>query len=167
MAGPMAAGAAGLSILYQGHLFADYFQIYLRDEAYPDLPDGYTDEAIAGRLMAARHAVILHTARNMTVPLRVEWHDRRPALDLDSYQHIAEAGFECPSGQLVLAGLTDYAPTAQRLSVKAGRLGVRASLSGLDSLSEDGLDGDDRYLLQLWFGAEPDGVRVLKAWPGR
>jgi hypothetical protein len=154
-------------ILYQGNLLADYFQICLRDEAHPDLPDDYTDEAIARRLVAGPHAVILHTARNMTVPIRVEWHDQRPKVDLDAYQHVVEARLDCPSGQLVLAGLTDYYPTAPRLSVKAGPLGVRASLSGLGTLSEDGLEGDDHYVVQLWPGAEPEGVRVLKAWPGR
>jgi hypothetical protein len=153
-------------VIYQGKILADYFQIYLRDESHPDLPDDYTDEAIVRRLVAGPHAVILHTARNMTVPIRVEWHDQRPTLDLDAYQHVVEASFACPSGQLVVAGLTDYDPTAPRLSVKAGLL-VRASFSGLDTLSEDGLEGDDRYLVQLWLGTEPEGVRVLKAWPGR
>lgn len=166
MTRPVSAGAAMLKVLYQGNLFADYFQIYLRDEAHPILPDRYTDEEIARYLMAGPHAVILRTARNMTVPIRVEWHDKQPAIDLDAYQHIVEARFDCPSGQLVLAGLTDYDPAAPRLSVKAGPLGVRASLSGLDTLSENGLDGHDHYLMQLWPGAEPEGVRVLKAWPG-
>ncbi|CUX53479.1 hypothetical protein AGR4B_pAt20147 [Agrobacterium tumefaciens str. CFBP 5621] len=104
MTRPVSAGAAMLKVLYQGNLFADYFQIYLRDEAHPILPDRYTDEEIARYLMAGPHAVILRTARNMTVPIRVEWHDKQPALDLDAYQHIVEARFDCPSGQLVLAG---------------------------------------------------------------
>ncbi|MCW5706967.1 hypothetical protein [Shinella sp.] len=167
MTGSPGAHAAMLEVLYEGNLFADYFQIYLRDEDHPDLPDVYTDEAISRRLMAGPYAVILHTARNMTVPIRVEWHDQRPALNLDAYQHVVETGFDCPSGQLVLAGLTDYDPTAPRLPVKAGPLGVRASFSGLDTLSKDGLEGDDQYLVQLWSGDEPEGVRVLKAWPGR
>lgn len=154
-------------VLYQDGLFADYFQIYLRDEAHPDLPDDYTDDAIARRLVAGPHAVILHTARNMTVPVRVEWHDQRPAPDLEACQHVAEAGFDCPSGRLVLAGLTDYDPAAPRLAVKAGPVGVRASFSGLDTLDEDGLDGEDRYLVQLWPGAKPEGVHVLKSWPGK
>lgn len=150
--------------LYQGELFADYFQIYLRDEGHPELPDLYTDEMIARHLMVGPHAVILHTVRNMTVPVAVEWHDARPGLDLDAFQHVAEAGFDCPSGRLVLAGLTDYDPEAPRLAVTAGPIGVRASLSGLDTLSDDGLEGEDSYLLQLWPGAGPDGVQVLKAW---
>lgn len=166
MAGPIAARAATFKVLYQGNLFADYFQVYLRDAAHPDLPNDYTDDAIARRLMVGRHAVILHTARNMTVPIRVEWHDQYPAFDPASYQHVVEAGFDCPSGQLVLAGLTDYDPAAPRLSVKAGLLGVRANLSGLDTLSEDGLDGDDRYVVQLWPGAKLEDVRLLKTWSG-
>lgn len=154
-------------VLYHGSLFADYFQVYLRDEAHPVLPDDYTDEAIARRVGVGPHAVILHTARNVTVPIRVVWHDRHPTLDLDADQHVVEACFDCPSGQLVLAGLTDYDPTSPRLSVNAGPLGIRASFSGLDTLSEDGLKGDDRYLVQLWPRAKPKDVRVLKAWPGR
>ncbi|MEO9340586.1 hypothetical protein ABFT80_24555 [Mesorhizobium sp. SB112] len=166
MTGPLAAQAAMFKVLYEGNLFADYFQIYLRDEVHPDLPNDYTDEAISRRLMAGPYAVILHTARNMTVPIRVEWHDKRPTLDLHAYQHVVETHFDCPSGQLVLAGLTDYDPTAPRLSVKTGPLRVRANFSGLDTLSEDGLEGDDQYVVQLWPGVEPEGVRVLKAWSG-
>jgi hypothetical protein len=49
---------------------ADYFQIYLRDEAYPDLPDDYTDETIARGLVAGPCAVIFHTVRTMPVPWR-------------------------------------------------------------------------------------------------
>lgn len=107
--------------LFEGELFADYFQIYLRDEDHPDLPDDYSAEAIARRLMAGPHAAILHTARNMMVPVRVEWHGQRPVPALDAYQHVAEAGFACPSGRIVLAGLTDEEALATRLVVGPGR----------------------------------------------
>lgn len=152
-------------ILFQGELFADYHQIYLRDAAFPELPDDYTDEAIARRLMAGPHAIILHTARNMTVPVRVEWHATRPSPDLDAFQHVVEAGIACPTGLLVLAGMTDNESTAPRLPVQAGPLGVRACLAGLDTLDETGLEGEDRYLIQLWPGPEPEEVRVIEAWP--
>lgn len=164
MIGPMADVASPSEVLWQGELFADYFQIYLRDEQHPDLPEDYTVEAIARRLVAGPHAVILHTARNMSVRIRVEWHNQRPTLDLEAHQHVVEACFDCTSGRLVLAGLADYDPTASRLSVKAGSLCVRANLSGLDTLGEDGLNGDDQYVIQLFPGSEPRNVRVLKAW---
>jgi hypothetical protein len=63
--------------------------------------------------------------------------------------------------------MTDYEPTAQRFSVKAGPLGIRANMTGLDTIGEDGLDGRDRYLIQLWPGQELSGPRVLKAWVER
>ena len=152
-------------ILFQGDLFADYFQIYVHDAAHPTLPDDYTDEAIADRLMVGPHAVILHTARNMSVPVCVKWHRERPQPDLAAFQHVVEGGFTCPTGQLLLAGLTDDAHTAPRLAVPAGPLGVRACFSGLDTLDETGLDGNDCYLVQLWPGPAAEGVRVLKRWP--
>ena len=127
------------------------------------LTEDYSDEAIARRLVAGPHAVILDTARNMSAPIRIEWHNQHPALELDAYQHVVEACFDCPSGQRVRAGLTDYA-TASRLSVKAGPLCVRANLLGLDTLGEDGLEGNDQYVMQLCPEDEPRDVRVLKAW---
>ena len=151
-------------VLHQGELFADYFQIYLRDAAHPELPDDYTDETIARRVMAGPNGVIIHTARNMIVPVRVEWHDQRPAPDLDAFQHVVDGTFSCPTGQLVLAGLTDDETTAPRLAVTAGLLGVRVGFTGLDTLSDDGLEGKDQYLVQLWPASQASVLRVLKAW---
>ena len=153
-----------MRILYQGDIFADYFQIYLRDEAHSELPDDYTEESIARRLMVGPHGIIVHTARNMSVPVCVEWHDNRPNPDLDAFQHVAEARFGCSTGQIILAGLTDDERTSPRLAVKAGTLGVRVNFSGLDTLSENGLEGNDRYLVQLWPDAKPESLHVLKAW---
>ncbi len=166
-AGYDGTGTRMVQVLFAGELFADYHQVCLHDEDHPKLPDDYTDETIARRLMAGPYGAIVHTARNMTVPVRVEWHRARADPDLAASQHIAEADFACPSGRLVLAGLTDYAPTAPRLAVRAGPLGVRACFAGLDTLDATGLDGDDRYLVQLWPADAPagSGMRVLKAWP--
>lgn len=153
-----------MSVLYDGELFADYFQIYLRDAAHAELPDDYTDDTIARRVMAGPHAIIVHTARNMPVPVRVEWHDQCPAPDPDAFQHVVDGTFSCPTGQLVLAGLTDDETTAPRLAVTAGLLGVRVGFTGLDTLSDDGLEGNDQYLVQLWPASQASALRVLKAW---
>jgi hypothetical protein len=167
MAVSAASGQNGPKSLFNGELLADYFQIYVRDQANSDLPATYSEEAISARLVMGPHAAVVHTARNMTVPVIVEWHDVRPRLEIERYQHVVEASFNCPSGVLVLAGMTDYEPTAQRFSVEAGSLGIRVNMSGLDTISEDGLGGEDHYLLQLWPGLELSGPRVLKAWVER
>jgi hypothetical protein len=103
----------------------------------------------------------------MAVPVIVEWHDVRPRLEIERYQHVVEGGINCPSRVLVLAGMTDYEPTAQRFSVKAGPLGIRVNMSSLDTISEDGLDGRDRYLIQIWPGQELSGPLVRKSWAER
>lgn len=167
MAVSAASGHNRSGPLFNGELLADYFQIYVRDRANADLPATYSEEAISARLVVGPHAAVVHTARNMTVPVIVEWHDVRPRLEIERYQHVVEGGINCPSGVLVLAGMTDYEPTAQRLSVKAGPLGIRVNMSGLDTISEDGLDGRDRYLIQLWPGQELSGPLVLKSWAER
>ena len=57
----------------------------------------------------------------------------------------------------------DYLPDAQRFGVQPGTFRVRLSASGLNSLSTDGLEGDDHYLVQLWPDAPIEPV-VLKQW---
>jgi hypothetical protein len=74
---------------------------------------------------------------------------------------------ESASGRDRILYVPDYEPTAQRLSVKAGPLGIRLNMSGLDTISEDGLDGRDRYLIQIWPGQELSGPLVLKSWAER
>lgn len=155
-----------MRVLYRGTIFADYFQIYLRDDAHPDLPDDYSPESLARRLIVGRHGVIMQTARNMTVPVSVEWHDRRPAPDLGLYQHVVEASFEAPTGWLVLAGLTDDEASAPRLAVRPGPVGIVAGQAGLDTLSDDGLDGADRYDVMLWQAEASVPLTVRKSWPG-
>jgi hypothetical protein len=166
MAASAACGRTAPRLLHEGDLMADYFQIYVRDQNHPDLPADYRTEAIDGRLTMGPHAAILYTARNMPVPVTVEWHDVKPPPALERYQHVVEGSFTCPSGTLILAGLTDYDPTATRMAVDPGPLGIRANISGLDTISEDGLHGCDSYLLQLWPGIESAGPRILKAWEG-
>jgi len=151
-------------LLFDGELFADYFQIYLRDENYPDLPNDYSAAAIATRMMVGPHSIILHTPRNMKTPIRVEWSDAPPVADFAAWQHVVDSHFDCPTGRLVLAGMTDYEPKAARLTVKAGPLGVRANFAGLDTISKDGLEGDDHCLVQLWPGGTTPGANVLKLW---
>lgn len=167
MAVSAASGQNGTNSLFNGELLADYFQIYLRDLGRPALPATYSEEAISARLLVGPHAAVVHTARNMTVPVIVEWHDLRPQAETERYQHVVEASFNCPTGVVVLAGMTDYEPTAQKFSVKAGPLGIRVNMSGLDTISEDGLDGRDRYLIQLWPGQQLSGPLVLKSWAER
>jgi hypothetical protein len=60
------------------------------------------------------------------------------------------------SGRLVVAGCTDYFPDAARIDVPPGSYRARIYSGNLNSLSDDGLDGDDHYRVALW-NARPLG----------
>ena len=135
-------------------LFADYFQFYLQDDdvgvGIGDLSDAWTQEAVERLLAVAPGVVGLGTARKMTVSVVIEVLDHEPDADFDQWEHVVEGGLELKTGRLVVAGCTDYFPGAARLPVAAGKYRVRMSCRGLTTISANGLDGDDRYRVQLW-----------------
>ncbi len=145
-------------------LFADYFQFYLQDEASEgDLSNAWSEEAVR-RMMAMTEGVLgIGTVRNMTVPVTLEFLDAEPAADLAGFDHVVEGAIDVPSGRLVVAGCTDFFADAPRFDLAPGTYRVRLSASGLDTLSEDGLDGRDHYLVQLWAGSlSLDAPKVWK-----
>lgn len=83
-------------------------------------------------------------------------------MTLDDVDHVVEGGFRS-AGTVAIAGCTDYFPDAARFSVPAGDLKARVVFTCLGTLSEDGLDGEDRYVVHLWPG-KAESVRVLKQW---
>ena len=137
--------------MHSFNLFADYFQFYLQDEAVDgSLSDAWTDEAVARLLAVAPGTVGVGTVRNMEVPVTLEVMPVAPPLNVAAYDHVVECSLSVGGEQLVIAGCTDYFPDAARIVVAPGSYRVRVCFSGLESLSEDGLDGDDRYHLQIW-----------------
>ena len=144
------------------NLFADYFQFYVQDEAVDgDLSDSWTDEAGTRLLAVAPGTVGVGTVRNMEVPVTLELLASEPPLDVEAYDHVVEGSLSVGGRNLVIAGCTDYFPDAARIQIEPGSYRVRACFSGLEALSDDGLDGADRYHLQLW-PAPPAEVAVLK-----
>ena len=146
------------------NLFADYFQFYLKDEtADGDLSNAWTDEAVARLLAVAPGTVGVRTVSNMEVPVTLQVSASEPAFDLEAYDHVVEGPLSSTSGTLVIAGCTDYFPDASRVPLEPGTYRVRVCFSALESVSEDGLAGGDRYHLQLW-PAPLSGVTVVKQW---
>jgi hypothetical protein len=142
-------------------LLADYFQVYIQDEsASGALSESWTEEATARLLALAPGAIGIGTVRNMHVPVAVEIHDQEPDDDSSEWDHVVEAELNVVSGRIVVAGCTNYFPEAKRVEVSAGAYRARVSYGGLDTLSEDGLSGEDNRV-QLWL-APPSPIRVLK-----
>ena len=147
----------------QIRLFADYFQFYIQDEAAKgDLSQSWDSDATARMLAIAPGTVGVGTVRNMDVPVTLEIHEQEPAPDFDEWDHVVECGMTVSSGRVVIAGCTDYFPDAARIDLANGDYRVRASFGALDRVSEDRLEGEDCYRIQLWpgsFAVMPSGVK--------
>ena len=152
---------------HEFNIFADYHQFYLLDdERQPNFPEDVTDGDCRNRLKAAPYIVAVYPVRNMTVPVAVEFHDVEPPTDFTAWDHIAECSLDLPSGRAVIIGCSGYMPEASRIPVAPGCYRVRAHFGALDSLSADGLDGSDHYLLTLW--PSPSGeLQVFKQYDER
>jgi hypothetical protein len=149
---------------HEFELFADYFQFYLRDAGRnPDAPVDYTDDDVRRRIKTAPHIVVVQPVRNMTVPVELEVCDADPGFDTADSDHVAECSLELPSGRLQVHECTGG--TVLEIELAPGSYRVRVQFSGLDTLSGDGLDGDDRYGITLW-PAPPAGIEIAKQWSG-
>ena len=144
-------------------LFADYFQFYLQDEAATgDHSDAWTPEAVEQLLAIGPGVVGVGTVRNVDVPVEIELVNGPPATDLTGWDRVNECTLDVPSGRIVVAGCTDYFPEAMRISVAPGTYRARVYYGGLKTVSENGLEGEDRYRIALWRASASPPV-ILKA----
>ena len=125
------------------------------------MADSWTPEAVARDLAVAPGTRGIGTVRNATAPVVVEITDNKPDDDFNSWDQVTECSIEVTSGRLVVAGCTDYFPDAARIDVPPGSYRARIYSGNLNSLSDDGLDGDDHYRVALW-NAPPGPIMVLK-----
>ncbi len=131
-------------------IFADYFQFYVQDQdTTDDFADGWTDATVTAMFVPKSTAIAIGTARNVDVPVRLEIHETQPA-DCGGWDRQNEAPLDVASGRLQVMGCSEYGPDAFCADIPGGRYVLRASYFNLASVSEHWLDGDDRYLIQIW-----------------
>lgn len=141
-------------------VFADYHQFYILDkEVEPDAPTDYTDEDVKRRIKASPHVVVIQPVRNMDVPVELEVFEQMPPLELASWDHVAEASLELLSGTLEIHECTRV--SIDQIQLPPGSYRIRALYGNLADLSEDGVDGNDHYRLEIW-PAPSAPVEVLK-----
>jgi len=140
-------------MLIQAHhynIFADYFQFSVQDAKTEEWIDTFTDEDIARLLTVGVEVITIMTIRNMTVPFTLEIHDQEPPRDFAEWQHIVEGSVTIPSGVLIVLSMGIARDDAEDIPVTQGTYRLRSYARGLDTLSEDGLDGEDEYRAVLW-----------------
>ncbi|MEB8342596.1 hypothetical protein [Streptomyces endophyticus] len=85
--------------------------------------------------------------------------------ELQRAGHVTQAGLALPSGRLLIS-VQDTRGTIPRIPLAPGNYAVRICSHGLDTLSGDGLEGEDRYHVVLWPTGVELSARVLKRCPG-
>jgi len=145
-------------------LFADYHQFYVWDAGVsPQVPEDYSEDDVRRRVKVGPNVVVIQPVRQMTVPVELRVCPEDPGFDPSVWDHVAECHLDLPTGALQVHECTGG--VVLDLAVAPGSYRVRALFAGLDTLSEDGLDGDDRYTIVLW-PAPPVPLRILKQWEG-
>jgi hypothetical protein len=146
-------------------LFADYFQFYIQDEkAEGNLADSWTEEADKMLLATTDGTIGVGTSRNMDVPVTIQIFDAEPNLlsvDLGIIKQINECDLKVTSGQIVVAGCTEYFPDAKRIKLDKGNYRSRIYYSNLDRISENGFEGEDFYEIHLWPAKNEQGTKVI------
>lgn len=143
-----------MTIVRLFRIFADYFQFYVADAAYQTYTGEIWDRATTERMLALGPDLIaVATARNMDVPVELQVLQSAPDSDIDLWEQVIDCGLQVASGAIIVFGCTEDPEIAERIAIPPGDYAARVSYAGLKTLSDDGLDGDDRYRVQLWPGA--------------
>ncbi|REK88251.1 hypothetical protein DY245_22375 [Streptomyces inhibens] len=89
-----------------------------------------------------------------------------PADDVEFQQaeHVTQASLALPSGRLLIS-MQEFDDELPRIRLTPGTYAVRVYSNGLHTISEDGLDGEDRYHVVLWPMDEDHPAQVLKRYP--
>lgn len=116
-------------------------------------------------LSATPGCLAIGTARAMDVPVSITVHAKAPVTDLAAWDHVAEHDITLTTANLIVAGCTDYAPDAARISLAPSLWRARVSFGGLATISDDGLDGDDHYQIDLWPAAPSPPICLKSCHP--
>lgn len=133
-------------------VFADYNTVLvLADGALPPAAGGGTVEEMFADHIAARPGLLcVGTARGARVPLTIHVTDAAPRDDLAVWDHVTQTEITTTTGRLRVMGVTDDEPQAHHVHLPPGSYHARVYSGGLDTVSADGLDGEDHYRITLW-----------------
>lgn len=94
--------------------------------------------------------IAVGTVRNVKVPVTIRTSSAEPAFEPSQWDKVVLAGLKVTSGRVRVSGVTDNGVTGGVIDLESGDYNVRALYGGLETLSADGLHGDDQYLIELW-----------------
>lgn len=132
-------------------LFTDFnqFIVFDADADWDDLDERWTDDALEDMYAVGPGYVGVGTARAFRAPVTVRLEGEsleEPSMKPDRTVTLPLA---IPSGTLVVSGVTDGGASGGEISVSPGDYDLTIDYVGLDTVDEQGVNGDDRYILTL------------------
>lgn len=135
---------------YSLEIFADYNQILMHDEMDDgDLSESWNDEAYNQMVVVSKNSLAMSTVRAMDVPVEIIVAGDEPSYVAAEWDHIVQCSLNVSSGNLIVRGVSDYLPDAKKIAVTPGQYTAWLLYGGLDTIDDDGMEGEDRYRIVL------------------
>ncbi|RAX17677.1 hypothetical protein DC347_05685 [Pseudarthrobacter sp. AG30] len=144
------AGKGGCPMDAEYNVMADFHQFTVSDPTadFGDLWAKWTDETIDAMFVQGDRYIAIGTMRNMYAPVLIRLDSERSFTG--RVDKVATGVLEVPSGVVEVSGSTDNGMSGGKVKVPPGTYRVEVQYFNLDSISDDGLEGDDRYMITLF-----------------
>lgn len=151
---------------YKLNIYAMYYQIYFEDIAYANSYGiiEWNNYQLSTLNYTNDNAIVIATAREAIVPLRINILDKMPIIDYANYDHIVQCAIEIVSGEVCIHGLNDTIDEYKKIKIPKGIYGSLTCFSGLNSIDELGIDGADEYTIYAWMTDYPIVKSIVKQW---
>ncbi|MDJ1502806.1 hypothetical protein [Xanthocytophaga agilis] len=150
---------------YNLTIFADYFQIEIEDSnSIASHMPKFDKEEMTSLLSVGKGVLNVFTVRNMNVPLKIAVLAIKPDIDIKEYDQVVEASITISSGILSIYNAMEYPDNLLEFRIPAGIYQALIGYQGLDTISEDGLEGNDAYTVFLWQNDTSIEKKIIKEW---
>lgn len=130
-------------------LSTDYHQFTVSDPTadFSDLWEKWTDATIESMFVQGDRYIAVGTARDFNARVLVRLDSERSFTG--TVDRVMTGTLEVPSGVIEVSGPTDNGMTGGKIEVPPGSYGVEVRYFNLGSISDDGIEGKDRYMVTL------------------
>ncbi|BCW20621.1 hypothetical protein NtRootA9_33290 [Arthrobacter sp. NtRootA9] len=130
-------------------LFTDYHQFTVSDPTadFSDLWEKWTDATIESMFVQGDRYIAVGTVRDFNAPVLVRLDSERSFTG--TVDRVMTGTLEVPSGVIEVSGPTDNGMTGGKIEVPPGSYRVEVRYFNLGSISDDGIEGEDRYMVTL------------------
>lgn len=132
------------------NISTDFNQFIVFDSTvdFEDLYEKWTDETVESMFVQGHGYIAIGTMRNFYAPVLIRFESDRP-VPAGSVDKTAHGVLDVPSGVLEVSGSTDNGLSGGTLNVPPGKYLVLVEYLNLGSIADDGIEGDDRYVITL------------------